>query len=400
MPSPPRARTVEGVSPPPLLRRPEVVDALVGLVFAASVIPITYKLDSGQPGRPVDALTVVCILVAAGALTVRRRWPTAVLGVITVVTAVYAGRNYPGGPFFLALFVAVGTLASEVDTRAAVVPIVIAMVPLAVVGFVVDNPTEPGWAHLLYLSWAIVAFLAGKAVRDRRELLRGLRERAQYLEETREEEALRRVAEERVRIARDLHDIVAHNIAGISLRAASAAHVADERPEDARRALLAIRDASRQTLDDLRSTLHLLREGDEAAPLVPTSGLADLPELVESVTRSGVPVGVEVRGDGAVPTAVDSAAYRIVQEALTNVMRHAGPASATVIVDHRPDALEVLVEDDGGGNGNAAGGRHGHRHGIAGMQERAAALGGTVDAGPRQGGGFRVRAHLPIEVEA
>ncbi len=396
MPTGAPARTVERVSLRCTLRRPEVVDALIGLVFTASAIAIEFKLDPGEPGRPLDAFAVVLMLATGAALAVRRRWPRGVLAVTTALIVVYVFREYAGGPVFLGVFIAVGTVASELDARRALPPVASSMAVLAVTGFVVDSPESSSWSHLLYLSWSIAAFWIGKAVRDRRELLQGLRERAQYLEETREEAALRRVAEERVRIARDLHDIVAHNIAGISLQAATAAHVAEEHPEEARQALLAIRRASRQTMDELRTTLHVLREGDETAPLAPTSGLAELPDLVESVTRSGVPVGVEVRGDGdEVPLAVDHAAYRIVQEALTNVMRHAGPAQATVIVDQRPDVLELLVEDDGVG---ANGAPNGPGHGISGMRERAVALGGMLEAGPRQGGGFRVRARLPFEV--
>jgi signal transduction histidine kinase len=199
-----------------------------------------------------------------------------------------------------------------------------------------------------------------------------------------------------VRIARDLHDIVAHNIAGISLQAASGAHVAETHPDKAREALLAIKDASRQTLDELRSTLHLLREGEDDAPLAPTPGLDELDDLIESVRANGVPTTLEVLGDvGAVPEAVAGAAYRIVQESLTNVMRHAGPAKATVSVDRVGDGLVVRVEDDGRGASANVDGPAGH--GLSGMHERALALGGSVEAGPRPGGGYRVRAWLPVE---
>ena len=315
----------------------------------------------------------------------------------SALTVVYIARDYVGGPFFLAIFIAIGTVASILPTREALRPAVIAFVAMAISGFVVDSEETEGWAHLLYLSWSVVAFLAGKTIRDRRELLDGLRKRNQQLEETREEEALRRVAEERVRIARDLHDIVAHNIAGISLQAATGAHVADAHPEQARAALLAIREASRQTLDELRTTLHLLREGDDDAPLAPTPGLDALDELIASVVANGVPTTLEVLGDTSdVPDAVAGAAYRIIQESLTNVMRHAGPARATVQVDRVTDGLSVRVEDDGRGV-SAVQAATVTGHGLSGMRERALALGGSVDAGPRPGGGFRVRAWLPVD---
>jgi signal transduction histidine kinase len=336
------------------------------------------------------------ILGASVALMFRHVVPRLHLYVILGLTLVYVLRDYTGGPFFLAVFIAIGTVASICPTREALQPTVIAVVLLAVSGFLVDSEETSDWAHVLYLSWSVVAFLAGKAVRDRRDLLAGLRERNRQLEETREEEALRRVAEERVRIARDLHDIVAHNIAGISLQAATGAHVADAHPDQAREALLSIKDASRQTLDELRTTLHLLREGEDAAPLAPTPGLDELDDLIAAVIANGVPTTLEVLGDvSTVPDAVAGAAFRIIQESLTNVMRHAGPASATVVVDQIGDGLNIRIDDDGRGASANVDGPAGH--GISGMRERALALGGTVEAGPRPGGGFRVRAWLPLD---
>ncbi len=393
-------RNVGGVIPP-FLRRQGLQDALLSIVFYLSVMLITVRIDNAEtstPGHRFDGLTAFLILGVSAALALRHRLPRLHLYFILGCTLAYIGRDYVGGPFFLAIFIAIATVASILPTREALRPAVIAFVALAVSGFVVDSEETEGWAHLLYLSWSVVAFLAGKTIRDRRELLDGLRERNRRLEETREEEALRLVAEERVRIARDLHDIVAHNIAGISLQAATGAHVADAHPEQAREALLAIKDASRQTLDELRTTLHLLREGDDDAPLAPTPGLDALDDLVESVDANGVPTTLEVLGDTAgVPDAVAGAAYRIVQESLTNVMRHAGPATASVLVDRVGDGLNIRVEDDGRGASVGVDGAGPTGHGLSGMRERALALGGTVEAGPRPGGGFRVRAWLPVE---
>ncbi len=358
---------------------------------------ITIGIDRAEPGKQLDAVAYGIMLAVGAALAVRRRWPEAALFFTLGVTIVYLVRGYDGGPIYLGTFILIGTLASVRPTREALRLTVIAVVGLGLAGILVEPVGDDSrWAHLLYGSWSILAFLAGKTVRDRRELLSGLRERNRHLEESREEEARRRVAEERVRIARDLHDIVAHNIAGISLQAATGAHVADGHPDQAREALIAIRQASRQTLDELRSTLHLLREGDDAAPLAPTPGLADLDELAAFVSRSGVPVDVEIRGGEAeIAEAVSCAAFRIVQESLTNVMRHAGPARASVVVERTLTGLEVSVTDDGRGAAAVDGGGLRPGHGISGMRERALALGGTVDAGPRPGGGFSVVAHLP-----
>lgn len=384
------------------MRRQWVVDGLVAVVFTISVLLITMKIDeaeSSTAGGRFDALTVLLIVGTGIALAFRHRLPRLHLYVILGFTLVYVLQDYVGGPYFLAIFIAIGTAASVLPTREALRPTVISFVALATFGWFVESEETNGWAHLLYLSWAVVAFLGGKAIRDRRELVAGLRERNQHLEETREEEARRRVAEERVRIARDLHDIVAHNIAGISLQAATGAHVAESHPEKAREALLAIKDASRLTLDELRSTLHLLREGEDDAPLAPTPGLDELDDLVESVRANGVPTTLEVLGDlGTVPEAVAGAAYRIVQESLTNVMRHAGPAQATVVVDRVGDGLVVRVEDDGRGVSANVEGPAGH--GLSGMRERALALGGQVEAGARPGGGYQVRAWLPVAVTA
>jgi signal transduction histidine kinase len=261
--------------------------------------------------------------------------------------------------------------------------------------------------------------LLGGSVLARRAERAALEERARHLAETREEEARRRVAEERVRIARDLHDSVAHSMASISVQAGVGAHVLDERPEDARAALLAIKQASRTALGELRATLSMLRSSD-AAPREPTAGLDRLPSLVASSQAAGLPVDVVIEGDdaGPLPPAVDSAAFRIVQESLTNVIRHAGPARATVAVRRGDGAVEIEVTDDGrgagdggghgrgdagasggegadaDGGGDAAGGGGGH--GLAGMRERVALLGGELVAGTRRSGGYRVRARFPL----
>ena len=227
----PDPRNVAGVSVRALLRRQTVQDALISIVYTVSVVAITVRLDhGGEPGRSLDVLAYVCMIGVGVALAFRRRWPTGTLYAILALTLVYVIRDYTGGPFFLAVFIAIATVASVMPTREALPRVAIAFVALALSGFFVDSADESGWVHLLYLSWSVVAFLAGKTVRDRRELLTGLRERNRHLEETQEEEARRRVAEERVRIARDLHDIVAHNIAAISLQAATGAYVADAHP--------------------------------------------------------------------------------------------------------------------------------------------------------------------------
>jgi signal transduction histidine kinase len=238
-------------------------------------------------------------------------------------------------------------------------------------------------------AWLLV--LAGAA-----EMLRFRRERAAARARTLEEEARRRTSEERLRIARELHDVVAHNISLINVQAGSALHLMDQQPERARTALTAIKDASKEALVELRSVLGVLRQLDEDAPRSPAPGLDRLDDVVARATAAGLPVHVEVEGPPtALPPGVDLAAYRIVQEALTNVVRHAGPAQATVRISYGDRDLVLQVDDDGLGaptNGATAPG-----NGIVGMRERAASLGGNVQVGPRPGGGFRVRAWLPVD---
>jgi len=269
----------------------------------------------------------------------------------------------------------------------------------------VEDHDSTGFLAVLLSSWAGGALLLGGSVRGRRAEWTALEERARHLAESQEEEARRRVAEERLRIARDLHDSVAHSMASISVQAGVGAHVLDERPEDARAALLAIKDASGEALAELRATLGMLRS-DEAAPREPAAGLDRLSSLIESSLTAGLTVDVVVEGDARpLPPAVDAAAYRIVQESLTNVIRHAGPARATVTIRHGGDAVEIAVTDDGrgagsgGGNGpdpGGAGPAGPAGHGLAGMRERVALLGGELSAGNRRSGGYRVLVRFPL----
>jgi signal transduction histidine kinase len=240
------------------------------------------------------------------------------------------------------------------------------------------------------------------------ELIRIRSQRAAALARSREEELLRRASEERIRMARDLHDVVAHNISVINVQANTALHLMDRQPERARSALTTINDVSRQALIELRSVLGVLRDVDahgvaESAPRAPTPGLARLGDLVDHAAAAGLAVPVEEEGQPVtLPADVDVAAYRIIQEALTNSARHSGGATAMVRLGYAGDALRVEVEDDGTSRptGRPAARAEGSGHGIAGMTERAAALGGTLEAGPRPEGGFLVRAWLPFRGHA
>ena len=404
----PAGRTVVAVAMAAADRRDRIVDAVLGVVAAAAVIAITRQIDPTGSERELDALAYVAMAAAGLALAVRRRYPRAVLAVITVALIVFTRRLYLGGPIYLTMAVALYTLSVQARTRReAVVPAATAVAAMTLGGIVgVGGSIEWTWHAAVFPGWAAAALFLGEAARNRRDYLQGLVDRARYLEETREEEARRRVAEERLRIARDLHDVVAHTIATINLQSGVAAHVLERRPEQAAEALVAIKRSSGDALHELRATLDVLRsDGDTddtrgtdasggTAPRSPTPGLARVEDLAATAAGAGLPVTVQWEGErGPLPVAVDVAGYRIVQESITNVMRHAGPARAEITIATTPSSIEIEVVDDGrGASAEASGG-----HGIAGMRERAFLAGGTLAAGARPGGGYRVFARLPLD---
>jgi signal transduction histidine kinase len=259
----------------------------------------------------------------------------------------------------------------------------------------------PAWAALLSSPpVVVVGWLAGENTRARRLYAREMVERAAERERERADRALRAVADERLRIARDLHDIVAHAMTVVAIRSGVARVVLDTQPEEAREALRIIETTSKRALAEMRLMVGVLREPDEGAELGPAPGLADLPELIEQVNQSGVDVEVDFDGDGpTLPAGVDLSAYRIIQEALTNVVRHAGPTSAHLTVRHRQDHLEIEIVDEGARNGrppvlDSIG--QGQGHGLVGMRERVGLFGGDLSAAPA-GAGFRVFASLPLD---
>ena len=383
--------------------RVRILDVVVAAVVAAALVVVMSGIEADADARSFDALAGMLIIVAGGVLALHRRAPIVVLAVTTSALALYGVRDYSGGPVYLtwigailAVSVARGPAKAWVPAALSTVVILVTAVQGAhTVGENLDSTTV---VAALFVSWAAGALLLGGSVRGRRAERAALEERARHLAETREEEARRRVAEERVRIARDLHDSVAHSLASISVQAGVGAHVLDERPEDARAALLAVKRASGDALAELRATLSMLRSS-EAASREPAAGLDLLPSLVETSRAAGLPVEVAIEGEARpLPPAVDAAAFRIVQESLTNVIRHAGPARATVAVRHSEGAVEIEVTDDGrgGSSGNGGTDRGGGGHGLAGMRERVVLLGGELFAGSRRSGGYVVRARLPL----
>jgi signal transduction histidine kinase len=356
---------------------------LVGTFFAA-------RGQEGEGLRSFGVISVVLLALAAAALVFRRRRPVAVLAFVMAATLTYYVVDFPYGPAFVALIVAFYTAVTRGQRVAAAVVAAAGYLGYLLLESQFGPEGGPSLAHAAALAaWLLVVLIGSEVFRVRRE-------RAAEEARTRVEEARRKASEERLRIARELHDVVAHNISLINVQAGVALHLIDQQPEQARTALAAIKRASKEALAELRSVLDVLRQVDEQEPRAPAPGLRDLDTLVSRASAAGLDVRVEISGTAqTLPPGVDLAAYRIVQEALTNVVRHAGPAAAaTVRVAYGDGGVTVQVEDDGRGvasNPSSTGG-----NGLAGMHERVAALGGRFEAGPRVEGGFRVRAELPL----
>jgi signal transduction histidine kinase len=373
----------------------------VGRVLVADVLPAAAAgavivLGSGPaaggevpPRRPLDPLAYALMAVAAAVLLGRRRWPLGVLAVTVGASVVYLALEYPYGPILVAMSVAMYSVA----VRLPVGPSLVAcgMTLLAVVTpdllLVVDSPrlTEAALLLAVLSGLLLPAWAIGTVVRLGQEAER----------RARQDETERRADQERLRIAQEVHDVVGHGLAVINLQAGVALHVVGRRPEQAEVALAAIKRSSKEALEELRGTLAVFRRPDNGGgPWRPAPGLGQLQALAAAMAEGGLPVQVTVTGHPAgLPAAVELAAYRIVQESLTNVVRHAGSATATVRVGYQPDALVVEIADTGG---RAAGAARPTGYGIAGMRERAAAVDGTLQAGPSGDGGFLVRARLPL----
>ena len=337
------------------------------------------------------------LLAASGlVLVARRRWPAAVFAVTGLASVLYYAAGYPDGPGWVGLFVALYTVTALGDGQRSLRVALGGGAALAAAWLLTADLSPllaAGWVFFR-LGAGVMAAALGESVRGRRALAAEAQARAERAELLREQEARYLMNAERLRIARDVHDTVAHAIAVINLHAGVTAHVLDDRPEQVRETLRTIERTSATALGDLRTTLGMLRDAgdDEHAP---TPGLGRLGELVEMARGSGLEVTVDADDPlPELPGAVDHAAYRILQEAITNAVRHAGPAHLTLSVrcDHE---LSIRVADDGHGGpvtGEARDGR-----GIVGMRERATLLGGQLAAGPCPGGGFEVRACLPLD---
>ncbi|MGW7101455.1 sensor histidine kinase [Streptomyces sp. NPDC054838] len=386
---------------------PLATDAVLALGALVAMVVGSFATPHGPHGptfgtRAPEPFSLLLMLLGAAALVFRRRRPRAVLAATIALSLLELATGEPRTPVVMSAVIALYTLAARTDRPTTWKVGLLTMAGLTGVAMLAGPLPWYSQENIGVFAWTGMAAAAGDAVRSRRAFIDAIRERAERAERTREEEARRRVAEERLRIARDLHDVVAHHIALVNVQAGVAAHVMDKRPDQAKEALAHVRDASRSALNELRATVGLLRQsGDPEAPTEPAPGLGVLAELTETFRNAGLPVKVMVElGPEAdpLPAAVDLAAYRVIQEALTNVRKHAGPgATAEVSVVRVGASVEVTVLDDGGTSADSAPrpADPGGGHGLLGMRERAGALGGSCFAGPRYGGGYRVHAVLP-----
>jgi signal transduction histidine kinase len=355
------------------------------------VLPPVLVLDaalSDHPGKPVTAVGVLAAFAGCLPLVLRRRMPFVVLApVITASIVLVLWRLEPGNTVVLIAAVALGELAARTDRRR-LLRIALAVTPCVMVSILpfADDAAEFFNLVLRNVAFCFLALAAGDAVRSRREAV----ERAAAAAE---EQGLRRLGEERLRIARDVHDVVAHAMVEINVQAGVAAHLIDRDPAQARSALRHIKAASGEALSDLRATLGVLR-GADGAPVEPAAGVKDLEDLGAGLRAAGVTVTFDVDPLPPGAAGLQAIVHRIVQEALTNVMRHAGATRVTVRVAHEGDAVDVEVCDDGTGTGGAGG----SGQGLRGMRERTAAAGGTVEYGPAPDGGWRVAARLPARL--
>ncbi|MGN9817507.1 sensor histidine kinase [Streptomyces sp. SD11] len=384
--------------------------AVTATAFVLCLLGGVIQVDDTLSAPPVAAYFVA--VVSCAVLPMRHRAPLAALAATTAAGFLIQPLGLLLSPLIVApaLITAYSyTLAARTEQRAAgAVSLSAAVLLVASIPLTGDLSWQDASRIAVVTAFPLVAGVLGHSVRNRRAYLAAVEERARRAEEGRDSEARRRVAEERVRIARELHDLVAHQITLANAQATVAAHLFDTRPEQTRKSLGELVETTGHALDELRATVGLLRQsGDKAAPAEPAPGLSRLPSLVESFHRAGLEVSVHQDGTARpLPPGVDLTAYRIVQEALTNVTKHSGTRSARVRLVWNRDHVTVTVADDGGGTLDDGGGtravpgasadRPPPGFGLIGMRERATAVGGHLLAGRRAEGGFLVSARLPL----
>jgi len=381
--------------------RPPLRDIAIAVVLTVVAVVAAYgeahptdpaRYFTGSHHLPHTPDAAFLLVVLAGAvLAWRHLYPLQVMVISTAAVVAFSLLGYVNGVALLLPAVALGTAAAMWPIRRSVAWAV-ATTLMLMGATAANNPLGAiGGGFVIIPANMAVALFAGIAIGNRRAYVESLRDRA-------EREARRQIDEERLRIARELHDVVAHTMATINVQASAATQLLRDRPEQAAESLAAIRAASKDGLRELRAILNVLRHADEPAdPTQPAPGLARLDALAAGVRAAGLPVTVTVTGQPReLPAVTDLAAFRIIQEALTNAVRHAGPATAAVSVRYGDAALDIEITDTGRG-GAPGNGSSETGHGLRGMRERAAAAGGTIEIGPGARGGFRVAARFPLD---
>ena len=380
----------------PFSRWPRTSDAFLGLLIVVGTLSafVTAEPDSGVSVEPVASIPwfgYLLVAAIAASMLGRRTWPVAVVAFNLAAVLVWELLGYEGDPSlgFLIGVYSVGRYVADVRWSYSVAGMTVV---ISVVSALLDDLPAAEGALLVASAW--VPWYIGRRVRARRAYLRMLEERAEHLEREQEAEAQRAVAEERAAIARELHDVVAHRVSMMTVQAGAAKTIGEDSPEAAVEAVAAIEEEGRLALAELRDLLGVLRPDSGDSGISPQGSIAEIPDLVARLRTAGYKTQLEF--DAArfaeVPSRVGMSIYRITQEALTNVVKHAGAAArVTVDLQRVPDGLTLTVADDGVALPNSDSG-----YGIAGMKERVSLLGGSLVAGPRPGGGWQVRAVIPL----
>ena len=374
---------------------PFAADAMFAVALLSLSLPTFLTGTRDHPEfRAADPLGWVLVLLQIAPLAWRRSHPDRVLAVIGVSTVVYEAFGYVGGAASLGVLVAVYSVAAHADRRTSRLALLVTAV-LLTVGLTISRSDIDRASFVANYFIFFTAWVVGDNLRNRRARVAELEDRAARLERERELQAARAIAEERQRIARELHDVVAHSVSVMVVQAQAAKRTLARSPDQATAALDSIEDCGRSALDELRRVVGVLRRSEDVAETAPQPTVADIDTLVSQVTEAGLCVEYQVEGDvRPLPPGIDLSAYRIVQEALTNALKHAGPARARVVVSYGERSLRLTVADDGRGAAVAA--RPGG-HGLIGMRERVSMFGGSINTGPRSGGGYEVTAELPLE---
>ena len=375
------------------LARRHLFDLLIVLAAAGGIVEMSLADETAAgPGGPLWLL-IGTVLLLTLPLLARRRLPFGAPAAVLVASGVISFFEGRAVPYAFVTFLAVVTssflLAFLNDRREAILGLLILV---AVVAVVTRNDPEGAWGDFVFAALIFGAsWLAGLALNRRLAQTAALEESVRL----REEQAQRAVEEERSRIARELHDVVAHSVSVMTVQAAAVRRLLKPEQEREREALTVVEVTGRQALTEMRRLIGIMRTAGESAALAPQPGMKTLDRLVEQMREAGMPVELTVQGEPFdLPPGIDLSAYRIVQEALTNALKHAGPASAWVAVRYGDGKVEVDVENDGRTNGGGEGGGLG----LVGMRERVALCGGELRAGPREGGGYRISATLPVKI--